>query len=201
MWIVDVISAIVGPTVGKFIDVIISSFFGIFVLLWNSSPVALIVFVLVLYALYKLSDKIGTLVLGFGAAYAAYYFGHPIIACIIVLAVFESLFSSTKKSSSESGNKQKEQVDTTPKNPIPDAPDDSHPTVFSSCDGTVLTIGVEPGIKVEGSQVVLIIETAGGLTEVRPPKAGTITKVFVTEGQAVTTGDELFALDVAGKAN
>ena len=56
---------------------------------------ALIIFVLVLYGLYKLSDKIGTLVLGFGAAYAAYHFGHPIIACIIILAVFENLFSSS----------------------------------------------------------------------------------------------------------
>ena len=157
MWIVDAISAIVGPTVGKFFEVIISSFFGIFILLWNFSPVALIIFVLVLYGLYKLSDKLGTLVLGFGAAYAAYHFGHPIIACIIILAVFENLFSSSGKSSSESGNRQKKQIDATPKNPIPDGPDDSHPTVFSPCDGTVLSIGVEPGIRVDGSQVVLII--------------------------------------------
>ena len=201
MWIVDAISAIVGPTVGKFFEVIISSFFGIFILLWNFSPVALIIFVLVLYGLYKLSDKLGTLVLGFGAAYAAYHFGHPIIACIIIFAVFENLFSSSGKSSSESGNRQKKQIDATPKNPIPDGPDDSHPTVFSPCDGTVLSIGVEPGIRVDGSQVVLIIESADGLTEVHPPKPGTVSNVFVNEGQAVAVGDELFALDVAGKVN
>ena len=67
LWIVEAISAIVGPTVGSFVDIVISSFFGIFVLLWNISPIALIVFLAILGALYKFSEKIGTLLLGLHA--------------------------------------------------------------------------------------------------------------------------------------
>ena len=111
MWIVDVISAIVGPTVGKFVDIVFSSFLGIFILLWNISPIALILFVVVLVALYKFSEKIGTLLLGLGATYAAYHFDHPIIAFIIFIATFQILFSSSDKSTSESmTEKKKKQV-------------------------------------------------------------------------------------------
>lgn len=96
MWLIEMVSWLVGPTVGGIVDTIITCAFGIFVLLWNISPFALIGFFVVLAILSKLSRKLGALVFGLGMAYTAYSYNHPIIATIFAIYAVKELFSSSE---------------------------------------------------------------------------------------------------------
>ena len=50
---------------------------------------------------------------------------------------------------------------------------------------------VEQGANVEAGQGVLVVEAMKMQNEIRSPKTGTIEKLFVKEGVAVTAGETL----------
>lgn len=196
MWFIELLSAAVGPTVANYVQTVLTCILGFFILLWKISPVVFIVFVVVLVVLFKFSEKIGTLVMGLGTAYAAYSFDHPIIALIIGLATLQAAFSSSDSSSADVDvdSEDEEQSEETPKNPIPDEALHTDLTVFSPCNGTVLSVNVEPGTEVDATHVIMIIESTEGLVEVFAPRTGTVSKVFVSDGNAIKAGDELAQL-------
>ena len=192
MWFIEALSAVLGPTVANYVQTVLTCILGFFILLWKISPVVFIVFVIVLIVLFKFSEKIGTLVMGLGTAYAAYSFDHPIIALIIGLATFQAAFSSDSSSADVAAeSKDEAQAEETPKNPIPDEALHTNLSVFSPCNGTVLSVNVEPDNEVDVTHVIMIIESTEGLVEVFAPRKGTVSKVFVTDGAAVKAGDEL----------
>ncbi len=60
--------------------------------------------------------------------------------------------------------------------------------------GNVFKLVAEPGSRVEQGQPVLVLEAMKMETDVVAPRAGTVTKFHVAEGQAVAAGDPLFDL-------
>jgi len=196
MWFIELLSAVVGPTVANYVQTVLTCVLGFFILLWKISPIVFLVFVVVLVVLFKFSEKIGTLVMGLGTAYAAYSFDHPIIALIIGLATLQSAFSSSDSSPAnvDVSSEDKAQSVKTPKNPIPDEAIHTVLTVFAPCNGTVLSVNIEPGNEVDVTHVIMIIESTEGLVEVFAPRKGTVSKVFVSDGDAIKAGDELAQL-------
>jgi len=53
---------------------------------------------------------------------------------------------------------------------------------------------VAPGDRVEEGQPLLVVEAMKMETAVSAPKAGTVSEVFVREGDAVKVGDPLLAI-------
>ena len=60
--------------------------------------------------------------------------------------------------------------------------------------GNVFKLVAEPGGQVEQGQPVLVLEAMKMETDVVAPRAGTVTRFHVAEGQAVAAGDPLFDL-------
>ena len=60
--------------------------------------------------------------------------------------------------------------------------------------GNVFKLVAEPGSQVEQGQPVLVLEAMKMETDVVAPRAGTVTRFHVAEGQAVAAGDPLFDL-------
>jgi oxaloacetate decarboxylase alpha subunit len=67
-------------------------------------------------------------------------------------------------------------------------------TVNAPMAGTILRVTVEPGQRVEESDVVVVMEAMKMETEIRTRRAGTVLSVAVKRGDAVTTGDVLVNL-------
>jgi len=61
--------------------------------------------------------------------------------------------------------------------------------------GTVISIEVKTGDKVEEGDVILYIESMKMENPIMAPADGTITEVLVSEGQVVETGDNLATLE------
>ena len=68
-------------------------------------------------------------------------------------------------------------------------------TVSASMPGKVVTVEVQVGDKVQEGQTILILEAMKMETEVNAPKSGSVSRVFVNEGDTVEVGDLLFAID------
>ena len=60
--------------------------------------------------------------------------------------------------------------------------------------GNIFKVLVAPGDRVDEGQPLLVVEEMKMETAVVAPKAGTISEVFVREGDAVAVGDRLVAI-------
>ena len=60
--------------------------------------------------------------------------------------------------------------------------------------GNIFKVNVQPGDIVEEGQPLIVVEAMKMETAIAAPKAGTITGVFVAEGDAVAVGDQLAAI-------
>ena len=60
--------------------------------------------------------------------------------------------------------------------------------------GNIFKVHVQPGDIVEEGQPLIVVEAMKMETAIAAPKAGTITGVFVAEGDAVAVGDQLAAI-------
>ena len=67
-------------------------------------------------------------------------------------------------------------------------------TVNAHITGTVWKIEVKPGDKVTAGQVCVVIESMKMEMPVESPEDGTVEKVCVAEGQAVSEGEVLVTL-------
>ncbi len=63
--------------------------------------------------------------------------------------------------------------------------------ITASMPGKVIRVLVQAGEKVKAGQGIVVVEAMKMQNEVKSPKAGSIEKLFVTEGQAVNAGDAL----------
>ncbi|MEO0649542.1 MAG: biotin/lipoyl-containing protein [Planctomycetota bacterium] len=69
--------------------------------------------------------------------------------------------------------------------------------VKSVMPGVVVEVLVEPGAEVEAGQPLLILEAMKMQNEIEAPVAGTVTDVFVAQGQAVGGGEKLASIKAA----
>lgn len=189
MWLVELISWLVGPTVGGFVDVIVSCVFGIFILLWNISPVALIIFIVVLIGLSKISGRVSTLFFEAGAIYAAFHFGHPVIASIFVIFMVKTLL--TRNNSDVTLKKVGERDAETVQNEAESVSNDEPVRIYAPENGIILQVGVSPGVMVNQGSLLMKIKTENGITDVTSPKDGIVFNVFVFVGKTVNKGDAL----------
>ena len=60
--------------------------------------------------------------------------------------------------------------------------------------GNIFKVHVAPGDRVEEGQALVVVEAMKMETAVSAPKAGSISDVFVREGDAVAVGDSLVAI-------
>jgi acetyl-CoA carboxylase biotin carboxyl carrier protein len=67
-------------------------------------------------------------------------------------------------------------------------------TVSAHITGTVWKIEVHPGDPVSEGQVCVILESMKMEMPLESPRAGTVEKVHVTEGQAIAEGDPVVTL-------
>ena len=61
--------------------------------------------------------------------------------------------------------------------------------------GNVFRVLAKPGDVVNAGQPVLTVEAMKMESEISAPKAGTLSHLFVGEGDAVAVGDPLFTID------
>ena len=66
--------------------------------------------------------------------------------------------------------------------------------VKASLAGNIFKVHVTPGTAVQEGDPLLIVEAMKMETVVPAPKSGTITDVFVAEGDKVAVGDQLVAI-------
>jgi oxaloacetate decarboxylase alpha subunit len=60
--------------------------------------------------------------------------------------------------------------------------------------GNIFKVHVAPGATVDKGDPLLVVEAMKMETAVVAPRAGTVTDVFVAEGDAVAVGDALLAI-------
>jgi oxaloacetate decarboxylase alpha subunit len=60
--------------------------------------------------------------------------------------------------------------------------------------GNIFKVHVEPGSVVEKNDPLLIVEAMKMETLVSAPHAGTVSEVFVKEGDAVAVGDQMVSI-------
>lgn len=192
MWLVELVSWLVGPTVGGLVDTVIACVFGIFILLWNISPVALIIFIAVLAGLSKISGRVSAIFLDVGAIYASFHFGHPVIASIFVIFLLKILF--TRKSAANVLKKVNKIVPETSNNEVEPINDKETVRVYAPIDGTVLQVNVSPGMMVNQGSSLIKLKTENGVTDITSPKNGIVFNVFVFVGKAVNKGDGLLQM-------
>ena len=194
MWLVEAVSWLVGPTIGGIVDAIIACIFGIFILLWNISPLALAGFIIILVLLSKISGRLGTFVFGMGAAYAAFYYGHPIIAIFFALYTIKDSVSPKEISYTPSANKKEKHTNETESNPDA-AQVSAGPVTYSSpVIGTIHKVLVKPAAVVKAGTILIQINTDEGIIDITAPKDGIVYNVFVIVGNAVQKGTHLFQM-------
>lgn len=189
MWLVELVSWLVGPTVGGLVDAVISCVFGIFILLWNISPVALVIFIAVLIGLSKISGKVSAIFLEVGAIYASFHFGHPVIAGIFVFFLLKTLF--TRNSADETWKKIGATDAETIQKEVENVNGDEPVRIYAPENGIILQVGVSPGVMVNQGSLLMKIKTENGITDVTSPKDGIVFNVFVFVGKTVNKGDAL----------
>ena len=74
------------------------------------------------------------------------------------------------------------------------APAESGEPVKASLAGNIFKVHVTPGTEVQAGDPLLIVEAMKMETTVPAPQAGTVTDVFVAEGDKVVVGDSLVAI-------
>jgi oxaloacetate decarboxylase alpha subunit len=74
------------------------------------------------------------------------------------------------------------------------APGSSGEVVKAVLAGNVFKVHVAPGDRVEEGQPLIVVEAMKMETAVSAPRAGTISEVFVREGDVVAVGDSLVAI-------
>ncbi len=75
------------------------------------------------------------------------------------------------------------------------APRSSGEAVKAVLAGNIFKVHVAPGDRVEEGQPLLVVEAMKMETAVSAPKGGTVSEVFVREGDAVAVGDALVTID------
>lgn len=194
MWLVEAVSWLVGPTIGGIVDTIIACAFGIFILLWNISPLALVGFIIILVLLSKISGRLGTFVFGMGAAYAAFYYGHPIIAVLFALYTIKDSLSTKEKSYTPSANMKEKHTIETESNPAA-AQASARPVTYSSpVIGTIHKVLIKPTTVVKAGTVLIQIITDEGIIDITAPKDGIVYNVFIIVGNVVQKGTHLFQM-------
>ena len=78
--------------------------------------------------------------------------------------------------------------------PAPTAPTGAGETVNAVLAGNIFKVHAAPGQTVEKDDPLLIVEAMKMETVISAPKSGTVTDVFVSEGDAVSVGDALVAI-------
>jgi oxaloacetate decarboxylase alpha subunit len=68
-------------------------------------------------------------------------------------------------------------------------------TVPAGLAGNVFKVLVQPGDQVSENQTILVLEAMKMETDISAPRAGSISQVFVAEGDAVAVGDPLVAIE------
>ena len=81
------------------------------------------------------------------------------------------------------------------RNSVPESLSDRGGGVSSSLAGNVFKVLLPAGSAVERGQAVIVLEAMKMETEVNAPKSGSVSSVFVNEGDTVEVGDLLFAID------
>ena len=194
MWLVEAVSWLVGPTIGGIVDTIIACAFGIFILLWNISPLALVGFIIILVLLSKISGRLGTFVFGMGAAYAAFYYGHPIIAVLFALYTIKDSVSPKEISYTPSATKKAMRTNETELNPAA-AQASARPVTYSSpVIGTIHKVLIKPTTVVKAGTVLIQIITDEGIIDITAPKDGIVYNVFIIVGNVVQKGTHLFQM-------
>ncbi len=204
MWLVEMVSYLIGPTVASFVNAVITGILGIFILLWNISPVALIAFIIILFALSKLSVLLSSVVFWIGAAYAAYHYNHPVIACLLVIYLIKKLLKKDTQvlsdeeieEASERGREQaREDLFMCEDVRLRPEPEPVEPIKLTSpVSGTVSNVNVRPGAVVSFGEMVVSINTGEGEVVVTAPRDGIVFNVFVTIGRNVKKGEPLLQL-------
>jgi len=78
---------------------------------------------------------------------------------------------------------------------VASAPSAAGEAVNAVLAGNIFKVHVAPGAVVEKDDPLLVVEAMKMETMISAPKAGTVTDVFVKEGDAVSVGDALVAID------
>jgi len=78
---------------------------------------------------------------------------------------------------------------------VASAPSAAGEAVNAVLAGNIFKVHVAPGAVVEKDDPLLVVEAMKMETVISAPKAGTVTDVFVKEGDAVSVGDALVAID------
>ena len=81
------------------------------------------------------------------------------------------------------------------RNSVPESLSGRGGGVSSSLAGNVFKVLLPVGSVVEQGQAVIVLEAMKMETEVNAPKSGSVSSVFVNEGDTVEVGDLLFAID------
>ena len=81
------------------------------------------------------------------------------------------------------------------RNSVPESLSGGGGGVSSSLAGNVFKVLLPAGSVVEQGQAVIVLEAMKMETEVNAPKSGSVSSVFVNEGDTVEVGDLLFAID------
>ncbi len=81
-----------------------------------------------------------------------------------------------------------------PAAPAATRPAESGDAVKAALAGNIFKVNVAPGATVEAGDPLVIVEAMKMETVVPAPRAGTVTEVFVTEGDKVAVGDALVAI-------
>ena len=61
--------------------------------------------------------------------------------------------------------------------------------------GRVVEVRVQPGDRVEAGQPMIVLEAMKMQNEIQAERAGTVSRVFVTAGEAVEGGDPLVEVE------
>ena len=195
MWLIEAVSWLVGPTVGGIVDTIIACAFGIFILLWNISPLALAGFIIILVLLSTLSGKLGTFLFGLCAAYAAFYYGHPIIAVLFTLYTLKEMFSSEAINYNPSSTENEEKKSNGIESNSSAVQLSTEPVTYNSpVIGTIYKVFVKPSTFVKSGAVLIQITTDEGIIDITAPKDGIVYNIFVIIGSAVQKGTPLFLM-------
>ena len=82
-----------------------------------------------------------------------------------------------------------------PQAAVSSAPSGTGEAVNAVLAGNIFKVHVSPGTVVKKNDPLLVVEAMKMETVISAPKSGTVTDVFVREGDAVAVGDAMLAID------